>query len=89
VRVETRDGGWAVVVRNRGRTDSGPFSVTLAVDGAERPARELVGLAAGAKVTLIFQPSDCQAGLRVVVDARGAVDERDEGDNVLDVPCPA
>jgi hypothetical protein len=82
-------GDWLLVVRNRGRAAAGPFTVTLAVDGVERPAREVAGLAAGGKVTLIFTRSDCRDGLRVVVDAGGAVDERDEGDNVLEVPCPA
>jgi hypothetical protein len=89
-RIEVDGGGdWSLVVRNRGRAAAGPFTVILSVDGVDRPAREVAGLAAGSKVALAFKASDCRQGLRVVVDAGGSVDERDEDDNVLEVPCPA
>ena len=77
-------GSWRyrVVIRNTGRSDAGPFDVTL---GA---AVETVdGLAAGEQRAVTLTGPECAADTPVIVDAGDLVDERDEDDNVLVPVC--
>ena len=79
-------GGYAVALRNAGRSDAGPFTVVLSTGDS----LDLPGLAAGEErvVTLPAAPP-CEPGepLTVTVDATDAVDERDEADNSLVTAC--
>jgi hypothetical protein len=82
---------YVVVVRNRGRTPAGPFGLVLTVNGTALPAESVLGLAAGQRRFVAISGPACEPGstLSVAVDPEGRVDERDEGDNALAVPCPA
>lgn len=83
-------GGYLVVVRNVGRGDAGPSSLTLTVDGV---AAEVVleGVRAGTERTVAVAARRCAPGstVAVAVDATGAVDEAHEDDNLVVRPCPA
>jgi hypothetical protein len=89
VRIDAVDGGYAVTLRNAGRTAAGPFAVTLSA--GEEPLEPLTvpALAAGGRTVLTFARPACAAGavLTATADAGLAVDERDEGDNVLVATC--
>jgi hypothetical protein len=81
-------GGYDVTLRNRGRSDAGPFGVALAV-GALEPATVAVdGLAAGERRTVTLSAPGCAPGelLTATVDGADEVDERDE-ENVLVALC--
>jgi hypothetical protein len=82
-------GGYEVVLRNRGRSDAGPFDVALAVGAAEAASAALDGLAGGERLTVAFSGPPCVPGepLTATVDPAGAVDEADEDGNVLAVLC--
>ena len=82
--------GYAVVLRNRGRTPAGPFTVALNAAGQELAPIALAGLEPGERSMLTFDGPACAAGAPLVAtaDAGGAVDERDEDDNVLLSLCP-
>jgi hypothetical protein len=82
---------YAVLVRNRGRTDAPPFAATLAIGDAPPIPLAVLGLGAGAQRVVTFTAPACAAGtqLTVALDPDEAVDERDEEDNVLVTPCPA
>jgi hypothetical protein len=82
---------YLVVVRNDGRSDALPFAATLAVGDAQLEPLSVLGVAAGARQFVAFTGPPCAAGeeLTVTLDPGAAVDERDEDDNVLVVPCPA
>jgi CARDB len=82
---------YAVLLHNSGRTDAPPFAATLAIGDDAQPASLAVpGLAAGTQRIVTFTGPPCQAGsqLTVTLDPDEAVDERDEDDNVLSMPCP-
>jgi hypothetical protein len=81
--------GYAVTVRNGGRSAAGPFSVTLRVGDGEPAPQPLAELAPGETRVLTFAAPPCAAGTPLVAtaDADGAVDERDEDDNVLVASC--
>jgi CARDB len=81
---------YRVVVRNDGRGAAGPFDVVVTPDGAPQPAQRLGGLAAGERQSVTVIGPRCTPGstLRVVVDARAEVAERDEADDVDDRVCP-
>jgi hypothetical protein len=83
-------GGYEVALRNRGRSDAGPFDVALAVGAIEFPPAALGGLAAGERSSVAFSGPPCAPGepMQATVDPAGAVDERDEDGNVLSVLCP-
>ena len=82
---------YVVRVANKGRTEAPAFAVGLSVDGVAVP--QLMGgpLAAKTQTTVSFVAPRCHAGstLAATADAGDAVDERDETDNRLAVPCPA
>jgi hypothetical protein len=90
VLIDAVDGGFAVTLRNAGRTAAGPFAVTLSA--GEEPLEPLTvpALAAGGRTVLTFARPACAPGavLTATADAGLAVDERDEGDNVLVATCP-
>jgi len=80
-----------VTLHNGGRTASGPFSVSLRAGEHVLEPVTVPSVAARERrvVTLIGPPCAGGSPLTVTVDADLAVDERDEGDNVLAAPCPA
>jgi hypothetical protein len=81
---------YRVLVANTGRGDAGPFDVVVTPNGTPQPAQRLGGLAAGeqAWVTVVGPRCDPGTTLRIVVDARAEVAERDEADDVADLACP-
>jgi hypothetical protein len=80
---------YAVTVVNGGRSASAPFDVSLAVGGMPLADQGLEGLAPGERATATFVGPVCaDDGLLVAsVDPASQVDEADEGDDVLSVPC--
>ena len=85
-----RHARYLVPVVNRGRTAAGAFDVVVSVDGTTlTPASGARARAGRARAGRGPGPA-VPAGqmLTVDVDPTGAVDERDEGDNQLSVPCP-
>jgi hypothetical protein len=82
-------GGYEVALRNDGRTDAGPFEVALAAGVLALEPAALEGLAAGERRTVSIGGPPCAPGepLTATVDSAGAVDERDEQDNALTLPC--
>jgi hypothetical protein len=74
---------------NTGRGAAGPFEVDITREGALLGSLQIAGLAAGAHRTVALAGPACTPGeqIAVVVDAANAVDESDEGDNVLSVIC--
>jgi hypothetical protein len=81
---------YVAIVANRGRRASGPFAVDFSV--AETPLGRVSagGLAPGDVARIRLTGPECIAGAEVtaVADHDGAIDERDETDNRLSVPCP-
>ncbi len=82
------DGHRATVV-NLGGGPAGPFGVAVTVDGTERPAVTVPGLAAGEQAEVALPAPRCTPGseVRAVVDPAGRVVERDERDNALATIC--
>jgi hypothetical protein len=80
---------YAVTVRNDGRTGAAPFDVGLAVAETELGPLPVFGLAAGARRTVTVAGPACtpDAAPTAIADVAGAVDERDEDDNVLVASC--
>jgi hypothetical protein len=78
---------YVVVVRNQGATAAGAFAVGL---GAPFAPSNVVDLGPGASTLVPFEGPRCDAPatLTAVVDPGGLVDEADEDDNALSVPCP-
>lgn len=83
-----RDGAWRVRLRNEGRTAAGPSTLVVQVGAVEREVL-VRSVKAGQDRTIDVLAPPCRAGqsLRAAADAEGAVDERDEGDNVLSRGC--
>lgn len=82
---------YVVPVRNAGASVAAPFAVGLTVDGVVlRPVSVVTGLGEGARSELVFEGPRCRPGSALVahVDPDGAVDEREEDDNVLSRACP-
>jgi hypothetical protein len=83
-----RDDGlrrYVVTVRNTGRTAAGPSTVGLGdVTAPLEPVEP-----GAAQAAVLLAPA-CAPGepVTAVADAGGAVDERDEGNDTLVVPCP-
>jgi hypothetical protein len=83
---------YVVGVRNTGRGDvEDPFSVSLTSDGAPLGAQAVSTLDAGHETTVTFSGPRCTPGaqLSVSVDTEGTVDESDEDDDTVVMPCPA
>jgi hypothetical protein len=84
------DGAYSVPVRNDGRSLAGAFDVALSVDGAPQAPRTVTSLLAGERAVLSIEAPPCDGageGVRVSLDPDLAVDESDELDNVVVVPC--
>ena len=81
---------YVVPVVNRGKSAAGPFDVVVTIDGATLTPAQTPDLAPGERAVVEVDGPPCTAGsmLTVDVDPTGAVDERDEADNRLSVPCP-
>jgi CARDB protein len=77
-------------VTNEGRGAAGPFDIGVAVGDAPQPPVHLDGLAGGESRVVSITAPRCAPGstVRFVLDPDGAVDESDEGDDVVDRPCP-
>ena len=86
---QTRE--YVVRVTNRGDGDASAFAVRLQVDGVDQPDQTLEALIAGAADTVSFEAPRCAPGSELIatVDSTGLVDEANETDNTLRVPCPA
>jgi CARDB len=82
---------YAVRVANTGDSDAPPFSTRMDIGGFI-PPEEATGepLRPTEQDTLDFEAPRCDAGSTVTatLDTGAAVDETDEMDNVLTVPCP-
>jgi hypothetical protein len=80
---------YVVVVRNQGATAAGAFTVGLAAANPFAPSN-VVDLGPGASTLVTFEGPRCDAPatLTAVVDPSVLVDEADEDDNTLNVPCP-
>ena len=85
-----RDRRYVVFVKNTGRTLAPPASVTLRAGDHLLPPGTMSPVLPGATRRIAFTAPACAAGdeLEVTADATGLVDEADEDDNVLVVPCP-
>lgn len=81
---------YTIVVRNDGRSAAGNFDVVLGVNGIDRPAETVGGLATGERRAVTIVASRCAPGesLTVVLDPDGRVDEANEGNDRATVPCP-
>jgi CARDB protein len=81
---------YVVPVVNRGKTVADPFDVVVTVDGATLTPAQSPDLDPGERAFVEVEGPPCTAGsmLTVDVDPTGAVDERDEADNRISVPCP-
>jgi hypothetical protein len=80
---------YEVTVANRGLGGAGPFPVWLSVDGTSLPEVEAGPLEPGRRVHVVFTGPVCPPGgtLVATVDASAWVDEADEADDTLSVPC--
>ena len=85
-----RDRRYVVFVKNTGRTLAPPASVTLRAGDHLLPPGTMSSVLPGATRRIAFTAPACAAGEELVVtaDATGLVDEADEADNELVVPCP-
>ena len=81
---------YRVPVRNTGRTVAGPFAVGFVAGTAPPQTGTVAGLGIAERTVVSFLAPACTAGepLTVTLDPGAAVDERDELDNMLVVPCP-
>ncbi len=79
-----------VTVANTGESDAGATGVGLAVDGVRLADRTDPGIVSADRTVVSFEAPPCTAGSRLValVDTTQVVDEADEADNTLTVPCP-
>jgi hypothetical protein len=77
---------YVVVVRNEGETAAGAFDVGF---GTLTPAH-VVDLGPGVSTLVSFEAPRCDApaNLTATVDPGALIDEADEDDNTLSVPCP-
>jgi hypothetical protein len=82
--------GYKVRVLNTGRTPAAGFDVSVTGDGV-RASLTADRLEAGQERRIVVGGPPCRPGtrVRIVVDAKGNVDEADETDNAVTVTCPA
>jgi hypothetical protein len=80
---------YLALVRNTGRTAAPRSAVRLSAGGRALPAAEAPELAPGKAALVAFEGPACAPGatLVAVADAGDDVEERDEDDNVLTLPC--
>jgi hypothetical protein len=81
---------YEVTMANTGESMSAPSSVALDVNAVRQPFVVDPGLAPGATTAITFVAPACAMGSNVTatVDINSEVDERDETDNALTLPCP-
>ncbi len=81
---------YAVAIRNRGVTGTGPFAVQLSVAGGHPVSQTVSGLAARTGQRLQFTAPACTSGqaITVTVDPTHQVLDYDPADNSLTVVCP-
>ncbi len=81
---------YVVRVVNRGGSEAPAFATGLVVNGATLADRPAGPIAPGADARIGFAAPKCAEGstLTATADTMAAVDERNETDNVLAVPCP-
>lgn len=81
---------YLVRIANRGAGEAPAFATSLTVGGNTLTGSMGGPLAARSATTLAFLAPKCKAGstLTATVDTGDAVDERNETDNRLTVPCP-
>jgi CARDB len=81
---------YLALVRNTGRGAAPRTAVRLTVAGRALAAAEAPELGPGRTALVAFEGPVCPAGasLVAVADAGDDVEERDEADNVLTLPCP-
>ncbi len=90
----TEEAEYTVAVRNTGKTVAGTqagFDVVLSIDGVALPATTVNGLVPGDSRELTFRGARCRPGdgsVSAVVDPDNRVEEADEADNAIAVPCP-
>jgi hypothetical protein len=77
-------------VTNEGRAAAGPFDIGVAVGDVPQSPVRLDGLAGGESRVVSITAPRCTPGstVRFVLDPGGAVDESDEGDDLVDRACP-
>ena len=82
---------YEVVVRNTGHGDAATFALGLTINGAQQPEGTGPAVAAGERVIASFEAPACSPGsvVTAVVDPHDAVEEADETDNEVSIPCPA
>jgi CARDB protein len=82
---------YEVGVINLGRTLASNFDVLLTVNGAQQPAVTVQQLTPGVGQRVSFVAPRCQAGTVVsfTADPDNRVDERNESNDALELPCPA
>jgi hypothetical protein len=80
---------YLALVRNTGRTPAPRSAVRLSVGGRALPAAEAPELGPGKAALVAFEGPACASGATLVAaaDAADDVEERDEDDNVLTLPC--
>jgi CARDB protein len=80
---------YVALLTNSGRGDAGPFSVAFTHNGEPLGTVSVDGLAAGATTRVALTASACAPGelIAAQADSGDAVDEADEGGNVLSVTC--
>ena len=80
---------YTVAVGNDGHSAAGLFKVTITVDGTDLPSLTLGPLDVGERDEGTITGARCSPGstVTVAVDAKDAVDESDEADDVVQRPC--
>lgn len=80
---------YTVPLLNRGRSATGPFEVTVSVDGQPLPAQAVEALEPGERRSVTVNGPRCRQGSSVTaeVDSGGTVDERVELDNRFTRAC--
>jgi CARDB len=77
-------------IRNDGRSAAPAFGATLTIGGTVAGPLQFAPLEAGERDQETIIGPRCAPGstVTVTIDPAGVVDERDEGDNVVQRPCP-
>jgi hypothetical protein len=80
---------YAALVVNNGRTATGPFDLQLALGDVTLAPVAAASLEPGAQRLVTLHGPRCEAGTAITAtaDPLGLVDERDEADNALTIPC--
>jgi hypothetical protein len=87
---DAASGAYLVRVRNTGRGAAGPSTLALDLAGVALPSVPVPPLAAGERAVVALAGPACVPGtpITATADAADEVDERQEDDDALTVPCP-